>query len=85
MHLLARFGLGVSDTELAARAARAGLAPTPLSQLYLRQRGDQGLLLSFTNVAEDEAVPLARQLAVALRGQGRWLGPRGRRTQRPAL
>ena len=85
MHLLARFGLGVSDTELAARAAHAGLAPTPLSQLYLRQRGDQGLLLSFTNVAEDEAAPLARQLAVALRGQGRWLEPRGRRTQRPAL
>jgi GntR family transcriptional regulator/MocR family aminotransferase len=68
MHLLARFRLGVRDTELAARAVRAGFAPTPLSRLYLRPRGDQGLLLSFTNVAEDEAAALARRMAAALRG-----------------
>jgi GntR family transcriptional regulator/MocR family aminotransferase len=66
MHLLARFALDVADTELAGRAMRAGLAPTPLSQLCLRPPHDQGLLLGFTNVAEDQAVPLAQRLAAAL-------------------
>jgi GntR family transcriptional regulator / MocR family aminotransferase len=66
MHLLARFALDVADTELAARAMRAGLAPTPLSQLCVRPRREQALLLSFTNVAEDQAVALARRLVAAL-------------------
>jgi GntR family transcriptional regulator/MocR family aminotransferase len=68
MHLLARFALDVPDTELASRAVRAGLAPTPLSQLCLRPRGVQGLLLGFTNVAETQAAPLAQRLVAALRG-----------------
>jgi GntR family transcriptional regulator/MocR family aminotransferase len=68
MHLLARFAGDVPGTELAARAVRAGLAPTPLSQLCVRPRVDQGLLPGFTNVAELQAEPLARQLATALLG-----------------
>jgi GntR family transcriptional regulator/MocR family aminotransferase len=68
MHLLARFGGDVPDGELAARAVRAGLTPTALSQLCIRPRVDQGLLLGFTNVAEDQAATLARRLAAALVG-----------------
>jgi GntR family transcriptional regulator/MocR family aminotransferase len=67
MHLLGRFASGVPDTELAARAVRAGLAPTPLSQLCFQPRVDQALLLGFTNVAETQAMALAHQLAAALR------------------
>jgi GntR family transcriptional regulator/MocR family aminotransferase len=67
MHLLARFASDVPDTEPAC-AVRAGLTPTPLSQLCVRPRADQGLLLGFTNVAELQAEPLARQLATALLG-----------------
>jgi len=66
MHLLARFALDMDDTELAARAMRAGLVPTSLSQLCVRPRRDQALLLSFTNVAADQAPSLARRLAEAL-------------------
>ncbi len=68
MHLLARFAGDVPDTEPAARAVRAWLTPTPLSQLCVRPRADQGLLLGFTNVAELQAEPLAWQLATALLG-----------------
>ena len=68
MHLVARFAGDVADSELAGRAMRAGLAPTPLSQLCIRPRADQGLLLSFTNVAESLATTLARRLADALVG-----------------
>jgi len=70
MHLLARFAGDVPDEELAARAARAGLAPTALSSLRLRTGGDQGLLLGFTNVMEDQALPLARRLAAAVERPG---------------
>jgi GntR family transcriptional regulator/MocR family aminotransferase len=66
MHLLARFAGEAPDTELAARAERDGLAPTALSQLCLRRRDQQGLLLGFTNVAEEQAEALAKRLAKAL-------------------
>ncbi len=66
MHLLARFASDMADTELAARAACAGLAPTALSQVCLRRRDQQGLLLGFTNVAEEHATPLSERLAKAL-------------------
>jgi GntR family transcriptional regulator/MocR family aminotransferase len=68
MYLLAQFGGNVPHTEPVARAVRAGLTPTPLSQLCVRPRTDQGLLLWLTNVAELQAEPLARQLATALLG-----------------
>jgi GntR family transcriptional regulator/MocR family aminotransferase len=66
MHLLARFASDIADTELAERAACAGLAPTALSPVCLRRRDQQGLLLGFTNVAEEHAAPLSERLAKAL-------------------
>jgi GntR family transcriptional regulator/MocR family aminotransferase len=67
MHLLVRFDTDISDTMLATRAAAAGMAPTALSQLAAGPSQDQGLLLGFTNVAEQQALPLVRRLAEALR------------------
>jgi GntR family transcriptional regulator/MocR family aminotransferase len=66
MHLLARFAGDVPDTELASRAERDGLAPTALSQLCLRRRDQQGMLLGFTNVPEEQAKALVKRLAAAL-------------------
>lgn len=66
MHLLARFALDAPDTVLADRAAQAGLAPTALSQLCLRRRDQQGILLGFTNVPEQDARALATRLSDAI-------------------
>jgi GntR family transcriptional regulator/MocR family aminotransferase len=66
MHLLARFAGAADDGVLARRAAAAGLAPTALSSLTLAHPCGQGLLLSFTNVAEAEASSLAERLASAI-------------------
>jgi len=66
MHLLARFPDGPDDGTLARRAAAAGLAPTALSSLSVAHDCGQGLLLSFTNIAESEAPALAARLAAAL-------------------
>jgi GntR family transcriptional regulator / MocR family aminotransferase len=66
MHLLARFPGGADDTVLARRAAEAGLSPTALSSLATAHDAGQGLLLSFTNIAEDDAPAVARRLAQAL-------------------
>jgi GntR family transcriptional regulator/MocR family aminotransferase len=66
MHLLARFEGRGSDVEMARRAARVGLSPTALSTQFLGRTSDNGLLLSFTNVAEAQALPLAKTLARAI-------------------
>lgn len=66
MHLLARFPDRGSDLEMVRRAGRAGLAPTALSTQFLGRARDNGLLLSFTNIAEDQAPPLAKTLARAI-------------------
>lgn len=66
MHLLARFALGAPDAALAERAEAAGLAPSVLSRLCLRRRDLSGLLLGFTNVAEEQARPIVERLATAL-------------------
>jgi len=66
MHLLTRFAGGGSDLEMVRRAGRAGLAPTALSTQFLGHTPDNGLLLSFTNIAEDQALPLAKTLARAI-------------------
>jgi len=68
MHLLARFRDAADDTVLARRAIAAGLAPTALSGLAMAHECGQGLLLSFTNIAESEADILVRRLAVAMAG-----------------
>jgi len=67
LHVLARFPhADVDDGELARRAQRAGLRPSALSGQCLSHDLGQGLLLSFTNVAEDRADDVAAALFQAL-------------------
>ena len=66
MHLLARFPEAEDDVTLARRAAEAGLAPTALSGTAMAHDCGQGLLLSFTNVAEADAPALVQRLAAAI-------------------
>jgi GntR family transcriptional regulator / MocR family aminotransferase len=66
MHLLARFPGCRSDVALLRRAAAQGLAPAALSAHYLGRRREQGLLLSFTNIAEKEAARRAEALRRAV-------------------
>ena len=66
MHLLARFPEQVDDIELARRALRHGLLPTALSAQYLGRTRDSGLMLSFTNIAEEQALSRAKALARAI-------------------
>ena len=54
------------DGTLVRRALAAGLQPTALSSLALGHDCGQGLLLSFTNVAEGEARRLVETLAAAI-------------------
>jgi GntR family transcriptional regulator/MocR family aminotransferase len=56
----------VSDVELVRRANAAGLAPTPLSDTRVLHDCGQGLLLSFTNIAETDAPGVARALERAI-------------------
>lgn len=66
MHLLARLADAPPDREMVARAQAAGLAPSPVSAMSLRERAGDGLLLGFTNVAEAAAPALAARLAAAV-------------------
>ena len=66
LHILARFPGHGPDQALAARAARHGLAASPLSAQSMKYRVGDGLLLSFTNVAEKDAGALAARLKRAL-------------------
>jgi GntR family transcriptional regulator / MocR family aminotransferase len=62
MHLVARVGGGVHDTELARKAQAAGLAIDALSTRVIRYRREGGLLLGFTNIPEAEAIAMCRRL-----------------------
>jgi GntR family transcriptional regulator/MocR family aminotransferase len=66
MHLLARVADSLSDTALVRQANAAGLAPTPLSDTRVAHDCGQGLLLSFTNIAETDAPGVARALERAI-------------------
>ena len=66
MHLLARFPGGGDDTALLKRATAAGLGPSALSACSESHDCGQGLLLSFTNIAVEDAVAAADRLAGAL-------------------
>ncbi|MET3667462.1 PLP-dependent aminotransferase family protein [Caulobacter sp. 1776] len=66
LHVLGRFpGLG-DDADLARRALKHGLKPSPLSGQYLKPGPDQGLLMSFTNVPEEKADEVAATLSRAI-------------------
>ena len=62
MHLVARVGGGVRDTDLARKAQAAGFAIDALSSRVIRYRREGGLLLGFTNIPEADAVTMCRRL-----------------------
>jgi GntR family transcriptional regulator / MocR family aminotransferase len=62
MHLVARVGSGVRDTDLARKAQAAGFAIDALSSRVFRYRREGGLLLGFTNIPEADAVTMCRRL-----------------------
>jgi GntR family transcriptional regulator / MocR family aminotransferase len=66
MHLLAYPASGATDTELVRLAEHHGLAPAPLSAHTLAADCAPGLLLSFTNIPENEAENAAQRLRQAI-------------------
>lgn len=66
MHLMARFRDGGDDTEMTRKALAAGLAPSALSAQAMAHDHGRALLLSFTNIAADDAESVARRLASAI-------------------
>lgn len=55
LHILARFLRHGPDVDLADRALRYGLMPHPLSRQSIEHDAGQGLLMSFTNIPEQES------------------------------
>jgi GntR family transcriptional regulator / MocR family aminotransferase len=51
-----------SDVDIASRALEFGLAPAPLSPWYMQSPGQQGLLLSVTNINERRLAEDCRRL-----------------------
>ncbi len=66
MHLMARFPGAADDTALVRRANAAGLAPSALSAMAIAYDQGQALLLSFTNIASEDAESIVRRLASAI-------------------
>lgn len=68
MHLLARFPDCTSDLDWVARAETRGLAPAALSLWRVERDCGQGLLLSFTNIPQENAAEVVTRLKQALDG-----------------
>lgn len=66
LHILARFPNHGADVELAEQARRPGLAPVALSSRSLKHTTGQGLLMSFTNIREEEAAGVVTLLRQAI-------------------
>jgi GntR family transcriptional regulator/MocR family aminotransferase len=66
LYILARFPGHDADRMLAARCGRHGLAVSPLSAQSIKYGAGEGLLLSFTNIAEKDAGAMAARLKQAL-------------------
>jgi GntR family transcriptional regulator/MocR family aminotransferase len=66
LHILARFPNRGPDVELASQARRHGFAPIPLSGRSLKHGAGEGLLMSFTNIREDEAADVVASLRKAI-------------------
>jgi GntR family transcriptional regulator/MocR family aminotransferase len=62
MHLIARLGPGVSDVRLATLAQEGGFSVEALSRRATTHGCGQGLLLGFSNIAEENALAICRQL-----------------------
>ncbi|MFJ2684284.1 PLP-dependent aminotransferase family protein [Pseudomonas sp. NPDC087342] len=66
MHLLARLDKSLDDCRISENAKLAGLRVEALSKWYLTPTAEHGLLLSFTNVVnEEQATELVERLALA--------------------
>jgi GntR family transcriptional regulator/MocR family aminotransferase len=66
LHIFARFPNNAPDVELAKQARRHGLAPVPLSGRSLKHNAGQGLLMSYTNIREEEAAGVVTLLRQAI-------------------
>jgi GntR family transcriptional regulator / MocR family aminotransferase len=66
MHLLLRPACCTPDSELVRRAESQGLAPAALSRHAISSNPDPALLLSFTNIPEDDAARAAQALRQAI-------------------
>ncbi|HZD26038.1 MAG TPA: PLP-dependent aminotransferase family protein, partial [Alphaproteobacteria bacterium] len=66
LHLIMRPADGGRDGAMVRRAAAEGLAPAALSGQYAGPARRHGLLLGFTNIAEERAAEAAAALARAL-------------------
>jgi GntR family transcriptional regulator / MocR family aminotransferase len=66
MHLLLRLACGTPDSELVRRAESHGLAPAALFRHSISSNPDPALLLSFTNIPEDDAAGAAQALRHAI-------------------
>ncbi len=66
MHLSA-IVKGISDREVAQRAASQGLSLTPLSPFYASEPPQQGFILGFSNTSVEEIPAAVRRLRLALR------------------
>ncbi|MBV8456503.1 MAG: PLP-dependent aminotransferase family protein [Acetobacteraceae bacterium] len=66
MHLLLRLACGTSDSELVRHAESQGLAPAALSRHAISSHPAPTLLLSFTNIPEDDAARAAQALRQAI-------------------
>jgi GntR family transcriptional regulator / MocR family aminotransferase len=69
LHILARFPDHGPDVELARQARRHGLTTIPLSGRSLRHSAGEGLLMSFTNIREDEAADVVTLLRQAMKNR----------------
>lgn len=81
LQLIARVKGDVPDTELVERAAAAGMAVTPLSQMYLGDEAEHGLILGFAALD-------ARSMALRIKQLAQAIEPAFRRTvgvSRPAM
>jgi GntR family transcriptional regulator/MocR family aminotransferase len=67
LHILARFPNHGPDVELARQARRHGLTTIPLSGRSLQHSAGEGLLMSFTNIREDEAADVVASLRKAIK------------------
>jgi GntR family transcriptional regulator/MocR family aminotransferase len=62
MHLIARFGPGVSDIKLAQLAQAGGFSAEALSRRATTHACGRGLLLGFTSITEADALDSCRRL-----------------------
>jgi GntR family transcriptional regulator/MocR family aminotransferase len=66
MHILLRLDDAVDDIALVEACLAAGLSPEALSRAYAGPNKRRGLLLSFTNLAPEQAPAMVQRLARAL-------------------